>query len=117
MTAKPLLIEITPEVYQRAIASLRLKLARAIVNCPEDGDHGIIAKITSDLRAMDMIEPVKAAKAPEPPKPLSPEEARKKAEEDERKEAAADPVKMQAYNRKVAKREAAAAANEERAGS
>jgi hypothetical protein len=98
-------IDVTQNTWDRCHRDLHKKLAHAITECPNGGEVGIISKLVADLRALELIEPARPIPAPAPERKLSPEEARLSAIRKEQAEAAADPVKMQAFNRKVAERE------------
>jgi hypothetical protein len=89
---------VTAAQLERCRRALDQKLARAIVNCPDDGDVGIISKAVADLRALDLIEPQRPNVPVDPAKPDDPDTA-------ERKAAASDDAAMQRYNAKVARKE------------
>jgi len=96
--AKPVQVEVTEAQIARCRRSLLQKLARAIVNNPEEGDVGVISKCVADLRAIDLIEPLRAPVVEESAEPDSPDVV-------ERKAAAENDAAMQAYNAKVARKE------------
>lgn len=96
-------LDITERDWERCVASLRRKLRMAILDCEQTGDVGLISRLAADLRAMDFISPSRPLPAPETPPPLP-------ADVKEKREAAEDPVKMRAYNAKIARKEAVDAA-------
>lgn len=103
---KLLQVAVTDAQLDRCRRSLYQKLARAIVNGPDDGDVGIISKAFADLRALDLIEPVRPREPEEHPEVDPPDIA-------ERKAAASDDAAMQMYNQKIAAKEAIDAARAE----
>jgi hypothetical protein len=100
---RPVQCDVTPETWERCRRDLHVKLARAIQASPELGDVGIISKIVADIRALDLVEPIRVPAPVEPVKPDAPDVA-------ERKAAASDPALMQAFNEKVARKESLDAA-------
>lgn len=108
--AKPVQLDVTPAQWDRCHKDLHRKLKMAMIEGPNTGDVGSISKLVADIRAMELVEPTSVPAAPEPEKVLTPEEQRIADEVRERQDAAADPVKMQEFNRKVAKKEAIDAA-------
>jgi hypothetical protein len=104
--SKPVTALVSAEDIERCEKALTAKLGRAIINCQHDGELGHISQLVADLRALDMVAPGKVPVAPPaPPKEMTSEERRIALETKERQDAASDPVKMQAYNAKVARRE------------
>lgn len=110
---KPVQLDCTPAEWDRCHRDLHRKLKLALTTCHETGDVGVISKLVADIRALDLIEATRVPPAPAPVPVLSPEQQRLAAERKEQQDAADDPVKMQAYNAKIARKEAIDAARAE----
>jgi hypothetical protein len=116
----PVQCDVTPETWERCRRDLHRKLAQAITHAPDTGDAGRISKLVADIRALDLIEPTRATVPQSAGKTLpdgtpvtTPEHQRQLAEIEERRAAASSDTAMQAFNAKVARKEAVAAAREE----
>lgn len=116
----PVQCDVTPATWERCRKDLHVKLVRAVTNSHESGDTGRISQIVADIRALDLVEPVKgdALKStgqtlPDGTPVTTPEHRRQLAEIEERKAAASDPEKMRAFNAKITAKETIFAQKEE----
>jgi hypothetical protein len=95
---KPIQLDIEPGVWERCHKDLLRKLQQVVQTGHESGDVGIISQIVADLKALDLIEPTRVPRAPEPAPVDPPEIAARKA-------AASDDAKMQAFSDHVRRKE------------
>jgi hypothetical protein len=105
--ARPIPLDITTDAWARALDDLRGRLVRAITNARDGSvEAGRISRLVADIRALDLVEPMRVPAPVEPVQPDPPDVA-------ERKAAASDRAAMQVLNAKVARKESIDAARAE----